>query len=99
MALLSTLSNSNSPCGEGFCAGLLGPAPSTASGVNRSSAAESRLVNGAEMKLDGVTRCTFFIGGGGNDSFFPGSTETADPAELGRSSENMKLIRHDTKLE
>jgi hypothetical protein len=91
MALLSTLSNSNSPRGEDFCTGLLGPAPSTASGVTRWSAGESRLVNGVEIRLDDGILCGFFTVGGGTDSFFPASEGTADTVELGHSSKKRQL--------
>jgi hypothetical protein len=99
MALLSILSNSNSPRGEVFCTGLLGPAPSTASGVRRCSAGESCLVDGVEMRLDDAIRCGFFTGGGGNESFLPASEGTADTVELDRSSKNITIIRYDIKLQ
>jgi hypothetical protein len=91
MALLSTLSNSIKPRGDVFCAGLLSPAPSTASGVTLCSAGESCLVNGAEMRFDDPTRCGFFTGGGGNESFLLGNEGTADTEELGRSSKTSEF--------
>lgn len=97
MALLSTLSNSNIPRGDVFCTILLGPAPSTASGIRRCSAGESRFVNGAEMRPDDTIRCGFFTGGGGNESFLPAREGTADNEELDRSSKNIHIIRYDIK--
>lgn len=98
MALLSMLSNSISPCGEALWAGLLGPAPSTESGISRCSTAASRSGNSVEMRLDDPTCCGFFTVGGGNGNFLPGSAGAADPAELGRSSKQMTNMRCNSKL-
>jgi hypothetical protein len=44
------------------------------------------LVNGGEMRFDDPTRCGFFTGGRGNESFLLGNEGIGDTEELGRSS-------------
>jgi hypothetical protein len=98
ISLLSTLSNSMSPCGEALWTGLLGPAPSTVSRISHCSTAALCLVNGVEMRFNDPTCCGFFTVGGGNEDFLPRSERIAEPAELGRSSEQMTNTRYDSKL-
>jgi hypothetical protein len=48
------------------------------------------LVKGADTRFDDPTRCGFFTGGGGNESFLPGNEDAADAEELGRSSKTIQ---------